>query len=168
MRPSAPTDRAGPKQDDTSRTRVDGAWWPRSVDPAVELPGLVLALQAQGPSDEHSPIVHIMLRATDWDAHPRRLRVDGPEDTREVLLSWFGNLPAGLLTAIYADGRRVDLLTVPASTDDAAARAALETAARMSAPEKPTDPRDRSRTRSTAQNAGKSDGGRLQEQPPAR
>ncbi|MFG2013368.1 DUF5994 family protein [Actinomadura geliboluensis] len=112
------------------RTLLDGVWWPRSADPAMELPGLVLALQAQGPSDEHRPIVHIMLRATDWAAHPRRLRVDGPEDTREVLLSWFGNLRAGLLTAIYADGRRVDLLTVPASTDDAAARATLETAAR--------------------------------------
>lgn len=130
MRPLAPTDRAGPMQDASGRTLLDGVWWPRSVDPAVELPGLVLALQAQGPPDEHRPIVHIMMRATDWGAHPPRLCVDGPEDTREVLLSWFGNLPAGLLTAIYADGRRVDLLTVPASTDDAAARATLETAAR--------------------------------------
>ncbi|MCP9967809.1 hypothetical protein LUX57_23920 [Actinomadura madurae] len=54
-----------------------------------------------------------MLGAADWDVHPRRLRVDGPDDTREVLLSWFDNLPAGRLTAIYADGRRVDLLTLP-------------------------------------------------------
>src|SRR5690606_3792485 len=88
MRPSAPTDRVGPMQDGSSRALLDGAWWPRSVDPAMELPGLVLALQAQGPSDGHRLIVHIMLRATDWAAHPRRLRVDGPEDTREVLLSW--------------------------------------------------------------------------------
>lgn len=91
---------------------------------------LVLALQAQGPADDRRPIVHIMLGAADWDVHPRRLRVDGPDDTREVLLSWFDNLPAGRLTAIYADGRRVDLLTLPASTGDAAAREALETAAR--------------------------------------
>lgn len=129
MRPSAPADPAGPIHDDSGRTLLDGIWWPRSADPAMELPGLVLALQVEGPPDDRRPIVHIMLRAADWEAHPRRLRVDGPDDTREVLLSWFGNLPAGLLTAIYADGRRVDLLTVPASTADSAARAAMQTAA---------------------------------------
>lgn len=130
MRPLAPVDRGGPVHDGAGRSVPDGGWWPQSADPAVELPGLVLALQAQGPADDRRPIVHIMLGAADWDVHPRRLRVDGPDDTREVLLSWFDNLPAGRLTAIYADGRRVDLLTLPASTGDAAAREALETAAR--------------------------------------
>lgn len=129
MRPPAPAVRAGPTGDGSGRTLPDGVWWPRSADPAAELPGLVLALQAQGPSDDHLPIVHIMLRAADWDAHPRRLRVEGPEDTREVLLSWFGDLPAGLLTAIHADGRRVEVFTVPSSTSRAEAEKAMELAA---------------------------------------
>ncbi|GAA2428154.1 hypothetical protein GCM10010191_46430 [Actinomadura vinacea] len=115
------------------RTPLDGGWWPRSTDPVAELPGLILALQAglqaDGPADDHARITHVMLRPDDWDSRPRRLRVDGPAYTRVVRLSWFDTLPAGLLTAIYADGRRVDLLTVPPSTSPAAARSAMELAA---------------------------------------
>lgn len=121
MRPSALADRYGAIQNGSHRTLLDGVWWPRSVDPVVELPGLIVELQTQGPPDDHCPVAHIMLCSADWDVHPRRLRVEGPEDIREVLLSWFDNLPAGLLTAIYADGRRIDLLTIPASTGAAAA-----------------------------------------------
>ncbi len=125
MRPPGP---AG-----SPRTPLDGGWWPRSTDPVAELPGLILALQAgpqaDGRADDHGRITHIMLRVADWDSRPRRLRVDGPADTRVVWLSWFDTLPAGLLTAIYADGRRVDLLTVPPYTSHAAARSAMDLAA---------------------------------------
>ncbi|MFC5186969.1 STAS domain-containing protein [Actinomadura harenae] len=110
------------------RTALDGAWWPRSADPVAELPALVLALQDHGPIDDHSPITHVLLRVGDWDGRPRRLWIDGPADTRVVRLSWFDSLPAGLLTAIHADGRRVDLLTVPVSTARAEAEAAMEPA----------------------------------------
>ncbi|TDD83814.1 hypothetical protein E1293_14080 [Actinomadura darangshiensis] len=145
LRSSAPAGRSGPRQDGSGRTLLDGGWWPRSADPAVELPGLVLALQAHGPPDDHRPIAHILLRTADWDTHPRRLRVDAAHETREVRLSWFDNLPAGQLTAIYADGRRIDLLTIPASTDDATARAVLGTVAQpatglLAAPAAPHDP----------------------------
>ncbi|MFF5260052.1 DUF5994 family protein [Actinomadura viridis] len=123
-----PRDPAG-----SSRTPLDGGWWPRSTDPVAELPGLILALQAgpqaHGPADDHGRITHVMLRVADWDSRPRRLRVDGPADTRMVRLSWFDTLPTGLLTALYADGHRVDLLTVPPYTSHAAARSALELAA---------------------------------------
>ncbi|MFG2006742.1 DUF5994 family protein [Spirillospora sp. NPDC048911] len=115
------------------RTPLDGAWWPRSADPVAELPGLILALQththtADGDSHhaEHGPIAHIMLRVADWTSRPRRLRVDGPADTRVVRLSWFDTLPTGLLTAIWADGRRVDLLTIPPGTNPDAAATALD------------------------------------------
>ncbi|MEU4825619.1 DUF5994 family protein [Actinomadura citrea] len=126
LRSSAPAGRPGSGR---GSTLLDGGWWPRSADPVAELPGLLLALQAHGPPDDHRPISHVMLREADWDDHPRRLLVNGPDDTREVRLSWFDHLPAGLLTAIYADGRRIDLLTVPAATGHAAAQAALEAAA---------------------------------------
>lgn len=108
---------------------LDGGWWPRSADPVAELPGLILALQAHGAPDDHRLIVHMLLRVADWDSRPRRLRVDGPNDIRVVRLSWFDTLPAGLVTAIYADGGRVDLLAVPATTGQAAACAAVELAA---------------------------------------
>jgi hypothetical protein len=113
-------------------TLFDGGWWPRSADPVAELPGLVLALQGHRPPGDHGPIVHILLRTSDWDSRPRRLRVEGVEgltDTRVVRLSWFDTLPAGLLTAISADGHRVDLLTISPNTDENTAWAAMAQAA---------------------------------------
>ncbi|MEV0664702.1 MULTISPECIES: DUF5994 family protein [Actinomadura] len=126
LQPSAPLRRT---RSGRGPTLLDGAWWPRSADPVAELPGLLLALRAYGPLDDRQPISHVLLRAADWHSHPRRLLVDGPDDTREVRLSWFDHLPAGLLTAIYADGHRIDLLTVPAATGNAAAQAVLRRAA---------------------------------------
>jgi hypothetical protein len=150
----------------SARTALDGAWWPRSADPVAELPGLILALNDRGPVDDRRPITHVLLRMHDWDGHPRRLRIDGPDDARIVRLSWFGSLPTGLLTAIYADGRRTDLLTVPAATPPAEAAAAMELAARpgnrlrtpellaaLTAPRGPTSRED----------AWESEGGRLRE-----
>jgi hypothetical protein len=120
LRPAAPPGSA--------RTALDGAWWPRSADPVAELPGLILALQDHGPIDDHRPITHVLLRVADWDSRPRRLCIDGPADTRVVRLSWFDSLPSGLLTAIHADGRRVDLFTVPAATPHTEAEASMELA----------------------------------------
>ncbi|MEU8118125.1 DUF5994 family protein [Spirillospora sp. NPDC049024] len=141
LQPSAPLRRTRPGR---GRTLLDGAWWPRSADPVAELPGLLLALRVHDPPDDQRPISHVLLRAADWQSHPRRLLVDGPDDTREVLLSWFDNLPAGLLTAIYADGRRIDLLTVPAAIGCTAAQAALDEAAdptdHLAAPDPPAAP----------------------------
>ncbi|MFI0372613.1 DUF5994 family protein [Actinomadura sp. 1N219] len=145
--PSTPRLRLRPRPPPGSpRTPLDGAWWPRSAEP----PGLILALQAHTPDTtgpdttgpdttgldttgphrgEHDPIAHIMLRVADWTSRPRRLRVDGPAGTRVVRLSWFDTLPAGLLTAIWADGRRVDLPTIPPGTGPDAAAAGLDLAA---------------------------------------
>jgi hypothetical protein len=171
-----------PRPEGMSRLPVDGGWWPRSSDPVAELPGLILALQAHGPPDDHRLITHILLRVADWDSRPRRLRVDGPADTRVVRLSWFDSLPDGLLTAIYADGRRVDLLTVPASTGHAPAKAAMELAAHpgnhlrtpellaaLTAPTGPQDrPEDAAQAETASQNAWESEGGRLHEHLAAR
>ncbi|MGK5556961.1 DUF5994 family protein [Actinomadura kijaniata] len=118
-----------PRPEGSPRTSLDGGWWPRSADPVAELPGLIVALQSHGSSGGHRLVTHVLLRAADWEGHPRRLRVDGPAATRVVRVNWFDTQPAGLLTAIYADGRRVDLLTVPPATDHAAAWAGLELAA---------------------------------------
>jgi hypothetical protein len=122
-----------PRPPGTTRTLLDGGWWPRTADPVAELPGMILAID-----NRHGPITRVMLRRADWDSHPRRLRIDDPAidsaDTnrgvgRVVRLGWFDTMPAGLLTATSADGRRTDLLTIPPRTSDAAAKVAMERAA---------------------------------------
>ena len=121
--PSRPRLRLQP--DLSARTLLDGGWWPRSADPAAELPGLILAIE-----ERHGPITRIMLGGADWDAsRPRRLRVDGPAGSRVVRLGWFETMPAGLLTATARAGR-TDLLTVPPYTGEPAARAAMDQAPR--------------------------------------
>ena len=106
-------------------TLLDGGWWPRSADPATELPGLILALD-----EWRGRITRVMLGAAAWNAsRPRRIRVDGPAGSRVVRLGWFSTMPAGLLTAISADGDRTDLVTIPPSTGEQDAAAAMEQAA---------------------------------------
>jgi len=100
---------------------LDGGWWPRSADPAAELPGLILALD-----ERHGRITRVLLGTAGWDAsRPRRLRVDGPAGSRVVRLGWFATMPAGLLTAISAGGGRTDLVTIPPHTSERDARAAM-------------------------------------------
>ncbi|MCW2943318.1 MAG: hypothetical protein JWR24_35 [Actinoallomurus sp.] len=157
-------------------TLLDGGWWPRSADPVAELPGLVLALQGHGPPGDHGPITHILLRVSDWDSRPDRLRIEGVEgltDTHVVRLSWFDTLPAGLLTAISADGHRVDLLTVPPHTDENAAWAAMRQAAQtgnlIHTPDilapitTPATQTPRTRTETAQESGWESEGGRLRD-----
>jgi Family of unknown function (DUF5994) len=115
--------------DRSARMLLDGSWWPRSADPAAELPGLILALdERHGP---FNPITRIMVGMAGWDpSRPRRLQVGGPAGRRAVRIGWFATMPAGLLIATSARGQRTDLLTVPSDSSDQAARAAMDQAAR--------------------------------------
>ena len=123
--PPAATPRLRLSPDQPSYTLLDGGWWPRSADPAAELPGLILALD-----ERHGPVSKIMLGLADWDSsRPRRLRIDGPAGRRVVRLGWFATMPGGLLTAIHAGGYRTDLLIVPSGTSEQAAQAAMGQAA---------------------------------------
>jgi Family of unknown function (DUF5994) len=106
-------------------TPLDGGWWPRSDDPAAELPGLILALD-----ERHGRITRVLLGTAGWDAsRPHGLRVDGPAGSRVVRLGWFATMPAGLLTAISARDERTDLVTIPPHTSERDAAAAMERAA---------------------------------------
>ena len=124
----SPAPLAGPRlrlrPDRSSVALLDGGWWPRSADPATQLPGLILAL------DEWSGrVTRVMLGADGWNAsRPRQIRVDGPAGRRVVRLGWFATMPAGLLTAISANGERTDLVTVPPSTREQDAAAAMDQA----------------------------------------
>ncbi len=106
---------------------LDGGWWPRSADPAAELPGLILALD-----ERHGPITRVMLGMADWNSsRPRRLQVYGPSGRRVVRLGWFATMPAGLLTATSRSGERTDLLVVPSDTSEQDAWAAMDQAAQV-------------------------------------
>ena len=117
--PARPRLRLQPDQSDPTLR------WPRSADPAAELPGLILALD-----ERHGRITRVLLGTAGWDAsRPRRLRVDGPAGSRVVRLGWFATMPAGLLTAISARDERADLVTIPPHTSEQDAAAAIEQAA---------------------------------------
>jgi len=110
--------------DRSGRGPLDGGWWPRSADPAAELPRLILALDKG-----HDRVARVMLGTADWDAsRPSRVRVGGPGH-RVVRVGWFASMPAGLLTAIFASGQRTDLVTIPLRTGEQDATAAMEQAA---------------------------------------
>ena len=114
------------QQHRSGRALLDGGWWPRSADPAAELPELILALDGRS-----GRIIRVMLGTADWDAsRPRRLSI-GPPGSRVVRLGWFDTMPAGLLTAISASGERTDLVTVPPRTSEQAAWVALRQAAQV-------------------------------------
>ncbi|WTZ05174.1 DUF5994 family protein [Micromonospora sp. NBC_01392] len=115
--PSAPRLVLAPARD---RAVLDGGWWPRSRNPAAELPGLVLAL-----SERHGRIRHLMLNLRTWESRIRRLTV-GPDVIR---IGWFDTLDPALLVVTTGRDVQVDLLVVPPATPRAAAEWAMATAA---------------------------------------
>jgi hypothetical protein len=59
---------------------VDGGWWPRSRDPAAELPGLIAGLE---PS--LGLITRVALNLDAWDGAPRRVAVASGRVTTSLL-----------------------------------------------------------------------------------
>ena len=105
---------------------LDGVWWPRSTDPSIELPGLVLAIDGV-----HGEVVSVRLGADGWRLGPSQVCVG----LRRIEVSYFATQPASVLTALYEYGGRINLLVVPSlsSRDDAALAmlAAVTTGNRM-------------------------------------
>jgi hypothetical protein len=119
--PSAPRLRLEPTG--STRTLLDGGWWPRSTDPAAELPGLILAIDKV-----RGPITRLILSIKGWEERPRRLSVTG----RRLRVGYFTSQPSALLTALGDNGNRVDLLVVPPDTAASTAEAAMALAATAS------------------------------------
>jgi Family of unknown function (DUF5994) len=112
------------QQDRTGRGLLDGGWWPRTNDPAAELPGLIPELD-----ERHGRIIRVMLGTGDWDGtRPRLLSFPAAQGRRVVKLGWFDTMPVGLLTAISARGERTDLVTIPPQASGEAASAAMRQA----------------------------------------
>ena len=104
-----------------ARPVVRGCWWPRSTDPAVELPGLVLALD-----ELCGPVVRVRLSAAGWSRRPHEVEVAD----RSVTVGYFSGQSTGLLTASCAGGATLAVRVVPwagsraPSRDDQELRAA--------------------------------------------
>ena len=108
------------KPNTAARGHVDGAWWPRSHDPAAEFPGLILAL-----SSWVGPIRRVTYHLHDWDSTRRELTVEG----WAVTLVGLSTLDANTVVVTGSNQRRMMLLVVPPGTPGGAARAVLRSAA---------------------------------------
>jgi hypothetical protein len=108
------------KPNTAARGHVDGAWWPRSHDPAAEFPGLVLVM-----SSWVGPIRRVTYHLHDWDTTKRELTVEG----WTVTLIGLPTLDANTVVVTGSNQRRMMLLVVPPQTPGGAARAVLRSAA---------------------------------------
>lgn len=92
-------------QPSAAREFVDGGWWPRSRDLAVEFPALLEALWAAS-----RPFTRIAYHLDAWDAAPRKLDRGG----RVLHLGGFRRMDPHLVTLVDAAGRRsLDLVVIP-------------------------------------------------------
>jgi hypothetical protein len=104
----------------STRTLLDGGWWPRSTDPMSELPGLIRAIDHL-----RGPVRRMVLGADGWDIHPLWIHID----ERTVRLGYFASQPTALLTAVCDGDGRVDLLVVSPDATAEIADAAMAIAA---------------------------------------
>ena len=106
---------------DAATATLDGAWWPRSRELAIELPPLITVLSHQGIL-----ISRVAYHRDNWEPAPRRLPADG----RIVRLGWYLGLDPHLVRMTSGGGgrARLDLLVIPPDLDDAAARQAMAAA----------------------------------------
>jgi hypothetical protein len=103
------------------RTRLDGAWWPRSRSLGTELPALIAALHLRGVR-----VSRVTYHPDSWDTASRRLAADG----RVIRLGWFRSLDPHLLNLTAGEGgrSRLDLLVVPPEATEAVAAGAMSAA----------------------------------------
>jgi hypothetical protein len=94
---------------------VDGAWWPRSRDPAIELAALIEELGAQ-----RTPVRGIALTRVGWDSAPRRIRL---ASGRKVAVDW--SQTGHMIRIIDTNYQWIDLLIISVETTPASAELAL-------------------------------------------
>jgi hypothetical protein len=106
-----------------ARGVLDGGWWPRSRDPAVELPKLIADLNAY--FGQGAIITRVALNLTAWDRLPHRVAIGD----RIVPVGWFRALDADTIALTTTRRDRITLLVVPPETTADSAAIALEMAA---------------------------------------
>ena len=105
------------KPSSSARGALDGAWWPRSTDPAIELVALSEELAAR-----RARVRRIGLTMTGWDSAPGRIWL---ASGRRVAVDWFRISGGRVVRILGADNQRIDLLLIPADTAPANAERAL-------------------------------------------
>jgi hypothetical protein len=113
----------------TAQGVVDGSWWPRSRDPAAELPVLIAAL-----ADRLGMVDRIALNADAWDTRPQRLTT---VDQQMVRLDWSGAWDAHTIRVTGGDSSHLDLLVIPPDTATVLALTCLAIAAGQNRPPNP-------------------------------
>jgi RNA polymerase primary sigma factor len=96
---------------------VDGAWWPRSTDPVIELVALSEALGVR-----RALVRRIGLNMAGWDSAPRRIRL---ASGRRVAVDWLRSSGVHLVRILGTDDQPIDLLLIPVDITPATADLAL-------------------------------------------
>jgi hypothetical protein len=105
---------------------IDGAWWPRTLDLATELPPLLDVLWSAARE-----ITRVSYHLGSWEPVPIRLMVE----SRSVRLGGFQVQSPLLLSLRDSSGReRIDLLVIAPDTDPATAERALDLASQADQP----------------------------------
>jgi Family of unknown function (DUF5994) len=108
------------KPNTSARGALDGAWWPRSTDPAIELAGLIEELGVQ-----RILVQGLTLSRIGWDSAPRRIRlVSG----RKIAVEWFRSGDVRMIGVLDINYQRINLLVIPVDTTPAIADLALRMA----------------------------------------
>jgi hypothetical protein len=96
---------------------LDGGWWPRSRDLAVELPDLI----ANFPP-EAGRIVRALISPPDWEESPRRIPL------RRGGIAKVGSFPRDDTHVVHLNTAAHTVLVVPPNSDDAQGAALLDAA----------------------------------------
>jgi hypothetical protein len=124
------------KPSSSARGAVDGVWWPRSADPAVEHAALIEELGIQ-----RRPVGRLALNRARWGSAPRRIPL---ASGRKVAVDWFHTGDVRMIQIIDTNYQQIDLLVIPVDTTPAIAELALTMATNGQDPDiTPRPPRDR-------------------------
>lgn len=107
------------KPDSQKTGYVDGAWWPRESNLAVELPALLRIAEGR-----LGPIRRVTYRLGEWAIAPDEVVIDG----RSIRLEGHPSGTVNTIELLNARERRLVLLVVPPYTDASEAFAALASA----------------------------------------
>lgn len=104
---------------------MNGGWWPRTRDPAAELPALATAV-----ADRLGVVRRIALNADAWTSWPHQIVISGGPMIR---LDWCTG-DAHMIRLTGGDASHLDLLAIPPDTPTILALACLARAARELSP----------------------------------
>lgn len=128
--PSAPPLRLRLDPAPSRKGMLDGAWWPHSRDPNVELPGLLAGLGSR-----LGVITRVALNIDAWDSAPPRLVAGG----RTVHVGWFRGMDAHTNGVTRNRWDRFVLLVIPPEATSTAAATSMAMAAKGQIGTRPAD-----------------------------